>query len=474
MIFDNLHKQISLGDTTHTEIKSQTFELESVAKTVCAFLNTHGGTIFCLQASIPSNPKSVSDFAKKLNDFVSASISPVPLFTVNVDSIEGENILSIDVPEGKDRPYIFAGAVYLRDGSKTRLADSAELRNMVQTQSAQAERWERRPSTAMIDADLDEKEVKLTAEAFKEPGIFLVPKNSDNISVLRALSVFNSKGFTQAADVLFSKNPALRHPQTRVRVTRFASDKVGDKFLDDRMLQGPMVSVFEQAFEMLSKHVRLESTFSPGDLKRKDKPEYPFHALREGLINAFAHRDYASFSGGVTVGIFNNRIEIWNSGNFPKELKPSDLKKSHPSVPTNPDIAQVFHIRGLMERIGRGGQLILDACKEYSLPAPKWFDKPSGVTLIFYGREEVEREIRSFVMNERQIALLKAMKVGTTIRPGSYRKEFAGGLSERQARRDLVELEEAGLLKRVGKGAASAFERTAQAWEPDTPEHMRT
>jgi ATP-dependent DNA helicase RecG len=82
-------------------------------------------------------------------------------------------------------------------------------------------------------------------------------------------------------------------------VTRFASDKSGDAYLDDRQLQGPLVRVFEQAFEVLSQHVRWEARFQTGDVRRTDRPEYPFEALREGLVNAFAHRDYAGFSGGV-------------------------------------------------------------------------------------------------------------------------------------------------------------------------------
>jgi ATP-dependent DNA helicase RecG len=467
MISSDIQKQIADGDGTHTEIISSTLDLKELAKTVCAFLNTGGGTIFCKDKLIPAGEKSIQDLAKSIQSFILDSISPKPLFTVNVDSIENKKVLSIDVPEGKDRPYVFAGAVYLRTNAQTRLADSTELRQIVQSRATQADRWERRPSMTMIDADLDANEIKLTIDASVSSGLVALPSDSDEISVLRALSVFNSKGFTQAADVLFAKNPALRHPQTRVRVTRFASDKAGDTFLDDRVLQGPLVKIFEQAFEFVSKHVRMESKFIPGEIKRTDTPEYPFAALREGLINAFAHRDYSGFSGGISVGIFNNRIEIWNSGNFPKELQPIDLKRTHPSVPTNPDIAQVFHIRGLMERIGRGGQLILDACKDHGLPSPKWFDKPSGVTLIFYGREAAKEEVKKIAINERQSSLLEKMKTGTSIRPVDYRSSYAPDISERQARRDLVELVDAGYLKRFGKGPSSTFVRTPKIWEPD-------
>jgi ATP-dependent DNA helicase RecG len=329
---------------------------------------------------------------------------------------------------------------------------------MVQSKSVAAERWERRPSMAMEESDLDHDEIRHTIKQAKESGRFAFDDSTDDIEVLKALAVYSAKGFTQAADVLFAKNPALRHPQTRVRVTRFASDKGGDTYLDDRQLQGPLVRVFELAFEVLSQHVRWEARFQTGGVRRSDRPEYPFEALREGLVNAFAHRDYSGFSGGVTVGIYPNRIEIWNSGHFPDGMQPSDLKENHPSLPTNPDVAHVFYLRGLMERIGRGGQLIINACHDHGLRPPKWVDRPTGVTLTIFGRSGEGAE--PFAANPRQRLLLVQLRAGDQIRPSEYHQRFAVDVTDRQARRDLVELEKAGLLLRVGKGAGTIYQRT--------------
>jgi ATP-dependent DNA helicase RecG len=116
---------------------------------------------------------------------------------------------------------------------------------------------------AMEESDLDHDEIRRTVKQAKESGRFAFDDSTDVIEVLKALAVYSGKGFTQAADVLFAKNPALRHPQTRVRVTRFASDKGGDAYLDDRQLQGPLVRVFEQAFEILSQHMRWEARIGP-------------------------------------------------------------------------------------------------------------------------------------------------------------------------------------------------------------------
>ena len=463
MIPDLIRKQIRQGEGNGTEFKTDIRNLETIARTVCAFLNTLGGTVFC---GVDDKGRLVGvegaeDHIQKIHAYLLESITPKALFTVNVDNEDGKSIISIEVPQGKDRPYVFAGSVYVREGSSTRMADAEKLRDMVQSKSVAAERWERRPSMAMEESDLDREEIRRIAQQAKESGRFEFGGEADDIQILQALAVYSAKGFTQAADVLFAKNPALRHPQTRVRVTRYASDKGGDAYLDDRLLQGPLVKVFEQAFEILSQHVRWEARFQSGDVRRTDRPEYPFEALREGLVNAFAHRDYSGFSGGVTVGIYPNRIEIWNSGHFPEGLQPSDLKKNHPSLPTNPDIAHVFYLRGLMERIGRGGQLIINACQAHSLPAPRWVDRATGVTLTIFGRTGHEADLLS--PNARQQSLLAQLRTGEQIRPGGYHQRFAPDVSDRQARRDLVELEEAGLLLRIGKGAGTVYQRTDRA-----------
>jgi len=216
--------------------------------------------------------------------------------------------------------------------------------------------------------------------------------------------------------------------------------------------------MLNEVIDFVGRNVAVTAHFENGRLRRQDRPEYPMHALREGLVNAFAHRDYAGFSGGLSVGIYPSRIEIWNSGRLPEGLTPRDLRRNHPSLPTNPDIAHLLYIRGLMERVGRGTQKILNACKEYGLPGPKWLDRPSGVTLILYSaRSSAGHEIS---LNERQKGLIENLALGSEITPAEYRKRFASDVSERQGRRDLKELEDLRLIVRKGGGAGTRYQRT--------------
>jgi ATP-dependent DNA helicase RecG len=253
----------------------------------------------------------------------------------------------------------------------------------------------------------------------------------------------------------------LRHPQTRVRLIRYAAGKTASEYLDDRQLQGPLVRVLNQAFDWLRGQLPMEQRFEAdpsAPLVRQARMAYPEAAVREGLVNAFAHRDYAGFSGGLTVSVYADRIEIWNSGRLPEGLSPAALRHNHPSLPANPDMAQVLYLRGLMERIGRGTQKIIQACVDQGLRPPKWQDRETGVTLTLWGPGSAPAGLAS--LNARQQALLDAMKLDERIRPAEYRERFAAAVSERQARRDLVAMEELGLLRLDGAGAATSYVRT--------------
>ena len=457
MMLDVIKQQIAEGEGQHTEFLAQG-DPARVAELVCGFLNAQGGTIFCGLAEdgtvlgVPDAP----DTQVLLHQQCVPRISPAALFTISVDEVGGAQVLSIEVPEGKDRPYVCDGRVYVRQGSANVVADAALLRDMVQSKAVTMDRWERRPSMALEAPDLDRAEIRALVSEAMNAGRFLFKAPQDDDAVLAELGLSGSRGYTQAADVLLALNPAVRHPQVRVRVTRFADGKTGSHYLDDRQFQGPLVQVFNKVYGWISDYLPREERFEPGQVQRVASAPYPAEAIREGLVNAFAHRDYAGFSGGLTVGIHDDRIEIWNAGRLPDGLTPGNLRRNHPSLPTNPDMAQVLYLRGLMERIGRGTQKILQACEAQGLRPPQWEDRATGVTLTLFGPTAEDVRVQ---LNDRQRAVMATLSHGelVSLRPLDYRARFAQDISERQARRDLDALEKLGLLRREGAGPSTVF-----------------
>ena len=466
MMSSQIRLLIKQGESESVEFIMPPQQFDRIGNTVCALLNGNGGTVF---VGVDDNGRIIGvddahDLSEKLSKFLLERISPKALWSVSIDSDEnGKSVVTVEVQAGKDRPYVFDGTVYVRHGSQTRKADHVTLKQIVQDQSVNAERWERRPSVNLEESDLDTREITLTVRESQETHRFEFSSPDDMMNVLEKLAVCRAGMFTQAADVLFAKNPALRHPQTRVRVTCFSTDKGGD-YIDNQVFQGPLVSVLKKVMGFITRNMSVRSSFEQESLYRHDRSAYPIDALREGLVNAFAHRDYAHFSGGIAVGMYPNRIEIWNSGRLPEGWKPADLKKNHPSYPPNPDIAHVLYIRGLMERIGRGTQKIINACQEHGLRTPKWQDVPTGVTLTMYS--DKMGHTAEVALNERQKALMNSLLPDTSLKLADYRAQFAGEVSERQARRDLKELAENGFLAALGRGAGAKYKRTNRPWKP--------
>ncbi|MEL7496991.1 MAG: ATP-binding protein [Planctomycetota bacterium] len=202
--------------------------------------------------------------------------------------------------------------------------------------------------------------------------------------------------------------------------------------------------------------VRIVSEFKPNEIKRSDRPEYPLMALREGLMNALTHRDYASFDSGMSVSVYPDRIEIWNSGGLPEGMTIRKLKRHHPSLPRNPDISHMFYLRGLIERIGRGTIKIIEECRAAKLPAPSWVVDDLGVTLTIFGPQSVG----SVNLNKRQIKLLTGLNQGDQVVPGEYYSSQADVVSQRQAQRDLSALEAGGWLRQKRDGPSTVYIRT--------------
>lgn len=236
---------------------------------------------------------------------------------------------------------------------------------------------------ADLDTDFDVAQLSAAvADAEPVKRAFLNDK-SDPYRVLVDLSVARFGRLTNGGDVLFTRNPALRLPQTRIRAMRYNSDKVGDKFSDMKSFEGPLHTIFEDAYTFIVRNTASVSRFIKGNPRRQDSPIYPEDAVREALINALAHRDYAASSGGIAIHIYPRRLEIWNSGSFLNGVTPESIAKGQISVLRNPDIAHVLYLRGLMEKTGRGGRLIVDECVNAGLPSPSWVSDTSGVTITF-------------------------------------------------------------------------------------------
>ena len=114
---------------------------------------------------------------------------------------------------------------------------------------------------------------------------------------------------------------------------------------------------------------------------REKKSAYPILAIREAVANALIHQDFSITGTGPVVEMFENRIEITNSG-----IPLVDIKRiiDNPPKSRNEKLAALMRRLKMCEELGTGWDKIAITCELAQLPAPKieLFEDSTRVTLF--------------------------------------------------------------------------------------------
>lgn len=458
-----LQQIVAAGESERVEFKGRVPDSDTVGKIVCSFLNSTGGTLI-IGVDDGRHIVGVEDAetaAERIRADLLKSISPRASWSVNLDEVDGKKLIVLDVPQGTETPYVFGNAIFVRHGTITVSASREDISSLLDQRHSEVTRWERLPALGFDLGDLDISEILDTAGEAQQKRLYRFDDPGDPMSVLEELGLASSGIVFNSAVILFGKNPARRFPQIRIRAARFEGVEKSISFADNRTFEGHAFWLVEKLEQFVRGHVAIESRpprqdIRRSEVRRSDVPVYPFPALREAMLNAVVHRDYSAFDGGMSVAIYDDRIEFWNSGSLPEGMTVENLKRPHPSRPHNPDIANVFFLRGLIERWGIGTEQIVSLCVEAGLPEPQWSTDGGGVTLTI----RLQPQGRGVKLNHRQAAVLRDLKPGDLLSPSEYFSAVSVEVKERRARKDINELVKAGYLRREGRGPATVYVRT--------------
>lgn len=114
---------------------------------------------------------------------------------------------------------------------------------------------------------------------------------------------------------------------------------------------------------------------------REKKTAYPILAIREAIANALVHQDFSITGTSPVVEVFDNRIEITNSG-----TPLVDIKRiiDNPPKSRNEKLAALMRRLKMCEELGTGWDKIVTTCEMLQLPAPKidLYEESTKVTLF--------------------------------------------------------------------------------------------
>ena len=220
-------------------------------------------------------------------------------------------------------------------------------------------------------------------------------------------------------------------------------------FKDRRELTGSLLQQMEDAYGYIDRFNRTHAEFS--GLDRIDTRDYPPEAVREALLNALVHRDYA-FSGPTLISLFEDRMEFVTIGGLVRGIGLEDVRLGV-SVLRNPNLANVFYRLRLIEAYGTG-ILRIEECyaDAVSQPLIEATNHAFKITLPNLNFVNETRQPPRFAMESRQEERIQKV-IALCKKNGSVaRKEVEAELGVSQATAILLlrEMTKAGILEKQG------------------------
>jgi ATP-dependent DNA helicase RecG len=443
---------LSLREGQEVEFKREWSDkaLEDVA----AFANANGGTLYL---GIADSGESVGftltdKDEQKIASQILNHLRILP--TIRRTTVQGHEIIEITTYQAGSL-VSYNGKFLHRVGCTNREIPQEELLRRLAERSAMS--WDGLLSPEATIEDIDEGTVRHFVELAGD-SLRAAEGEACNV-ILEKLDLLRGGQLTNAAVLLFGKNPQRFFPMAGIQIGRFKDES--SSIISSRMRTGNLFQQLDQIHgQDLKDYLHIEFAFEAAGeglegLQRIEKWEYPRVALREALVNALVHRDYFQ-PGHVAIRVYDDRLEIWSPGRLPDGVDVGDLRKNpHPSRPRNPLVARVWHSAALIEKWGTGTLRMIEECRVNGLPEPVFEEQGGGVRVVFRKDIFSHEVLVRHGLAERQIKAVLHVKARQRITNSEYQQ--IAGVAKRTATRDLEELVEKGILVRRGEGRGTHY-----------------
>lgn len=425
------------------EFKRDLSSPDGVLKTLVAFANTAGGTLLLGVEDRTRNVRGVADALdaeERLANLVSDAIAPRLLPEIEILPWRRAHVLAVQVHLSASRPHYLTRegsekGTYVRVGSTNRRADAAMLQEL--RRPACGETYDEQP---MPDLDSEAIDFRAASESFAP----VRPLRKRDLETLRLVTDHQGRKVPTVGGVLLFGRDRYRErhfPDAWIQAGRFGGrDKT--QIIDRAEFRGPLVASIDAAIAFIEKHALHGATI--GRIRRKDRWNLPPVAVREAVVNAVAHADYAQHGAPIRISIFDDRLEIENPGLLPFGLTVEDLEHGISKL-RNRVIGRVFHALGLIEQWGSGIQRMTAACRDVGLAAPRLEEIATRFRVTIF-----TAQVTSPLLEPTDQAIVDALSDGG----GKLTSEIAAviGLTSRATRTRLARLVGSGIVREVGTG----------------------
>ncbi len=390
MVWLDILKRIELGEDRHTEFKRGLGDFSRVGRAICAFANTEGGIIILgvddKSQKIVGVKEDSENVQERLTSFLQTGCStPVSAQSGRHEDPNGW-VHWIEVPRQRGyEPLHYSGRVWVRrersnvQPSPTELQELYNVFGYILT--------EERTIQAATPEHID---LQAFRDYLQAMGIdILGAVQPDGLDDLRNRGVVTEIGGefhpTLYGVLAFGKEPQ-RYPQTgnfQIECVAYEGNDRASRTLQVADARGTLDEQVSRAAGWFAGLGRFESY---RNLIRKDRQLLPEPALREALVNAVVHRDYAITGSKVLLEVFSHHVDVTSPGGLPNHMSVESVRAGAHPRSRNESMAHYMVVRGLMEQRGRGWLIMRKEMSDFNETEPDLTqdDKSTSVKVTFH------------------------------------------------------------------------------------------
>ena len=430
---------MNLGrENEQREYKESTAELNAAIDDICAMLNMHreGVLYFGVRddgevVGFQIGRNTEDDISRKINDFIEPKIYPV----IEELELEGKRVIKVAF-RGEYPPYASRGRHFIRVSDDSRMMSQQELVNYIRNLNYSIG-WEEQ-LTPYTGEDIDQQALRDFYQRAREAGR-LEMGSYDRDALINYLGLAENGRLNKAGYFLFGRNVNLN-----LKMYIFATENK-TTILDLKQKKDNIYNLVDVALSYIYQNIRWRADISS---IRTDVPEIPQQAVREIVVNSFAHAQYESVTEHE-IDIFPASVEIYNPGPFPHDLTPMDfVREKRRSIIRNRLIFDVLFRSKDVEKGGSGFQRVYSSCGDAGVDCDYRLDD-YGFTFVFNRKPAVIDEVALYdELDPVSRKILRLLRED----PRTHKSELARaiGMSEKTVQRALAGLQRGDYIERKG------------------------
>ena len=205
-------------------------------------------------------------------------------------------------------------------------------------------------------ASLDDIDIDLFQHDYLPKAVDAAILASDDRPIerkLESLRLFNSVYNlpTNAAVLLFGRDPRHFFPGAAVQYVSFGGLDKGTEILNEHLFKGPIMKMLPQIDLFIETTIARKRPVLVTALREEMRVDYPKAAIRELVMNAIMHRDYQG-NAPIHFYQYSDRIEVVNHGGLYGRARPENFPNI--SDYRNPIVAEAMKVLGYVNCYNRG------------------------------------------------------------------------------------------------------------------------